>query len=180
MKNLQVRFIHHQEIAPELRIEIEELDHLAFAGDDIDNDPEFASIRWATPDWMALGFLHEELVTQLSMPKREIMVGSERVWVAGVGGMATHPNHHHKGYGSTLLKATETFMSDELRVPFGLLICADETQPFYELSRWMRVADMLSYHQDDQKRTLRTSVMILQLQNRTWPAGEVDLCGLPW
>ena len=50
MKNLQVRFIHHQEIAPELRIEIEELDHLAFAGDDIDNDPEFASIRWATPD----------------------------------------------------------------------------------------------------------------------------------
>lgn len=180
MTDLRVRFIRHQEISPEFRIEIEELDRLAFAGDDIDNDPEFANIQWASPDWMALGFLHEELVTQLSIPKREIMVGAEKNWVAGIGGMATHPKHHHKGYGSALLKATETFMRDELRVPFGLLICADETQPFYELSRWMRVADVLSYHQGDQKRTLYTSVMILQLQNRTWPAGKIDLCGAPW
>lgn len=180
MNNLRVRFIYHQEISPELRIEIEELDRLAFAGDDIDSDPEFASIQWATPDWMALGFLHEELVTQLSMPKREIMVGSERVWVAGIGGMATHPNHHHKGYGSALLKATEIFMRDELQFPFGLLICADETQPFYELAHWEHVTDLLYYHQDDQRRKMRTSVMTLQLKNQAWPAGEIDLCGAPW
>ena len=180
MTNLQIRFIHHQEISPELRIKIEELDHLAFAGDDIDNDPEFANIRWAIPDWMALGFLNEELVTQLSMPKREIMAGSERVWVAGIGGMATHPNYHHKGYGSALLKATETFMRNELQVPFGLLICADETQPFYELAHWERVADLLYYRQEDQRRSLHTSVMILQLKNQAWPTGEIDLCGAPW
>ena len=180
MTNLQIRFIHHQEISPELRIKIEELDHLAFAGDDIDNDPEFANIRWATPDWMALGFINEELVTQLSMPKREIMIGTERVWVAGIGGMATHPKHHHKGYGSALLKATETFMRNELQVPFGLLICADETRPFYELANWERVADLLYYHQEDQRRSLHTSVMILQLKNQVCPAGEIDLCGAPW
>ncbi len=152
MTDLRVHFIRHQEISPELRIKIEELDQLAFAGNDIDDDPEFASIRWATPDWMALGFLHEELVTQLSIPKREIMVGAEKIWVAGIGGMATHPKHHRKGYGSALLAATEHFMRDELQVPFGLLICADATQPFYELARWQRVADMLYYHQDDQRR----------------------------
>jgi predicted acetyltransferase len=180
MTNLQIRFIRHQEISSELRIEIEGLDHLAFAGDDIDDDPEFASIRWAIPDWMALGFLNQELVTQLSMPKREIMVGDKKVSVAGIGGMATHPKHHHKGYGSALLKATETFMRDELQVPFGLLICAETTHPFYELARWQLTADVLYYQQDNQRRILHTSVMILNLGNHTWPAGEIDLCGSPW
>lgn len=180
MTNLRIRFIPHKEVSSDLHIEIDALDKLAFADDDIDNDPEFSSIRWATPDWMALGYRNEELVTQLSMPKREIMVGSEKVWVAGIGGMATHPNHHHKGYGSALLKETEIFMRDELQVPFGLLICADATRPFYELARWQYAADVLYYHRDDQKRILHTSVMILQLQNQTWPAGEVDLCGSPW
>ena len=180
MTNLRIRFIPHKEVSPDLQIEIDALDKLAFVDDDIDNDPEFSSIRWAIPDWMALGYRNEELVTQLSMPKREIMVGSEKVWVAGIGGMATHPNHHHKGYGSALIKETETFMRDTLQVSFGLLICADETQRFYELSHWQRIAGLLFYHQDDQRRALHTSVMILQLQNQTWPAGEVDLCGSPW
>ena len=143
MTNLQVRFVPHKELTPELRNEIEGLDRLAFTEDDIDDDPEFSSIRWATPDWMVLGFLDGALVTQLSLPKREIIVGSEKVWVAGIGGMATHPNHQHKGYGSALLEATEPFMRDEIRVPFGLLICADETQRFYELARWQRVANVL-------------------------------------
>jgi GNAT superfamily N-acetyltransferase len=180
MTDLRVRFIRHQEISPELRIEIEVLDRLAFAGDDIDNDPEFASIQWATPDWMALGFLHEELVTQLSIPKREVMVGAEKIWVAGIGGMATHPKHHRKGYGSALLAVTEPFLRDEIQVPFGLLICAGATRPFYEQARWQHAADVLYYYQDDQRRELHTSVMTLKLQNQTWPAGKIDLCGAPW
>lgn len=179
-EDLKIEIILDSLIPPEIQKVITELDRLAFAHDDIDNDPEFSSIRWASPDWMALGFLHGELVTQLCVPKREIMVGSEKVWVAGVGGMATHPNHHHKGYGSALLKATETFMRDEIQVPFGLLICADETRPFYELAHWQYAADLLYYQQDNQKRTLRTSVMILQLENHAWPASEIDLCGSPW
>lgn len=180
MTTLHIRFIPHKEISPNLQNEIDALDRLAFADDDIDNDPEFSSIHWAAPDWMALGYLDKELVTQLSMPKREIIVGSEEIWVAGLGGMATHPKHHHKGHGSALLRATETFMRDEIQVSFGLLICADETQPFYKLAHWQRVADLLYYHQDNQRKILHTSVMILNLSNQTWPAGEIDLCGSPW
>ena len=180
MTELRIRFFSKVELTPELDSEIDTLDKLAFAGDDIDLDPEFSSIRWAEPDWMALGFLGEELVTQLCLPKREISVGSEKVWVAGIGGMATHPNHQHKGFGSKLLSATETFMRNEMQVPFGLLICADETRPFYELARWQFAADLLFYHQEDERKILHTSVMILQLKDQVWPAGEIDLCGAPW
>ena len=65
--------------------------------------------------------------------------------MAGIGGMATHPEHLHKGFGSALLKATERFMRDELHVPFGLLICAYERRRLYELARWQFAADKLYY-----------------------------------
>jgi GNAT superfamily N-acetyltransferase len=180
MTDLQIRFLPRSEITPGLNSEIEMLDKLAFADDDIDNDPDFAGIQWASPDWMALGYLNGELVTQLCLPKREILVGPEKIQIAGVGGMATHPKHWHKGYGTALLRATESFMRDEMQALFGLLICADETQPFYQLTKWQRVADMLYFTQNDQRRPLQTCVMILRLTDQPWRAGEIDLCGLPW
>jgi GNAT superfamily N-acetyltransferase len=180
MTDLNFRFIPHAELTPELRDGIDALDHIAFAGDGVDDDPELSSIQWTTPNWMALGFLNEELVTQLCLPKREIKVGAEMVWAAGVGGMATHPKYQHKRYGSALLAATESFVRDQLRVPFGLLICADETRPFYELARWQFAADVLYFWQEGQRRKLKTCVMVLPLEGRAWPAGEIDLCGAPW
>jgi len=180
MTKLEIRFIPHAEIMGELQDQIEALDKLAFADDGIDDDPEFAGIHWATPDWMALGFLNSELVTQLCLPKREINVGAEKVWVAGIGGMAAHPKFQHKGYGSALLAAAEAYMRDEIQVPFGLLICADETRPFYKLARWQVAGDKLFYEQDNQQRVLQTCVMILSLDNQPWPAGEIGLCGSPW
>jgi GNAT superfamily N-acetyltransferase len=180
MTVLQKRFVQHAEIEPALQSEIEALDRLAFADDDINNDPEFASIQWSEPDWMGLGFLNGKLVTQVCLPKREISVGGENVWVAGIGGMATHPDFQRKGYGLALLKAAEPFMRDELRVSFGLLICDGSVRPFYELARWHFAADALYYEQDNQRRILNTCVMILPLMDLNWLSGEIDLCGLPW
>jgi GNAT superfamily N-acetyltransferase len=178
MTDLDIHFIPFAEMTAELQRQFDTLDHLAFDG--IEEEPELASVQWAAPDWMAMGFLKGQLVTQLCIPKREIIVGSDKVWVAGIGGMSTHPQYQHQGLGSTLLSATRTFMRDTVRVPFGLLICADETRPFYEQSHWQYAADFLSFTQDHQKRMLKTCVMDLPLTERAWPAGEIDLCGLPW
>lgn len=178
--DLTIRFIPQADITSELQNEIDALDKLAFVDDGIEDDPEFASIQWSTPDWMALGYLNKELVTQLCLPKREISVGGEKVWVAGVGGMATHPNHQRKGYGSTLLEATGTFMRDEMQVPFGLLICADETRPFYEHAGWRFAAGEQYYIQDNQRRIMHTCVMFQALTKQSWRVGEINLSGLPW
>jgi GNAT superfamily N-acetyltransferase len=176
MTDLDIRFIPSAVLTEEIQSAFDALDHLAF-GEEKD---EFSSIQWATPDWMALGFLQGNLVTQLCIPKREITMGTERVWVAGLGGMATHPKVQHQGLGSALLAATEAFMRDTIQVPFGLLICAEETRPFYARSRWQAAADTLFFTQDQKRRMLKTCVMILPLTDRLWPAGEIDLCGLPW
>lgn len=180
MPNLDIRFIPRTRITPQLQGDMDELDHVAFAENGHAEDPEFSSIQWSAPDWMGLGFLEGRLVTQLCLPRRRIKAGTQEVWVAGIGGMATHPEFQHRGLGSALLAAAGRFMREEIGVPFGLLICADETRPFYERSHWQAVADILYYIQDGQRRKLKTCVMILSLTDHPWPAGEIDLCGPPW
>jgi nodulation protein A len=180
MTSLHIRFVPKNEIDPDLQKEIDVLDNLAFAGESDEDEPELAGISWASGDWMGLGFLGKELATQLSIPKRHISAGDKKVWVAGLGGMATHPKYQHQGLGSELLRATRDFMQAEVKAPFGLLICATNTRPFYERSGWKLVADELYFVQDDHRRVLHTSVMALQLEDQSWPSGEIDLCGSPW
>lgn len=179
MTDLQMRFLPVAEITPELDQRIEALDHLAFSGE-AHTDPEFASIEWGSPDWMSLGFLDGELVSQLCLHKREITVGAQRLWVAGVGGVATHPNWQKRGFAAQVLRATETFMREHLEVPFGLLVCADETQPVYARCGWQTVAQALIFVQDGKPRSLETCIMILALTSQPWPDGEINLLGLPW
>ncbi|MGE5463982.1 MAG: GNAT family N-acetyltransferase [Syntrophothermus sp.] len=180
MTELDVRFLPHADLSPGLRSEFDTLDRLAFAQNEEEEDPDFPPIQWATPDWVALGYLQDRLVTQLCLLWREITVATEKILVAGLGGMATHPQFQHQGLGSALLAATASFMRDTIQVPFGLLICADETARFYQLSHWQIAADHLYYTQDHERRMLKPCVMILQLTVRPWPAGEIDLCGLLW
>jgi GNAT superfamily N-acetyltransferase len=180
MASLDIQFIPQADLTPELQHGFDELDRLAFGEIPFEEDPDFPPIKWATPDWMALGFLQGQLVTQLCIPERDITVAGEKIRVAGLGGMATHPKFQHQGLGSALLAATESFMRDTVKVPFGLLICADTVRPFYKRSRWQFAADFLYFTQDQQRRMMNPCVMVLQLTDRLWPAGEIDLCGLPW
>ncbi len=180
MDALNIEIIRTDQISAQLDKKIDELDQLAFADENHD-DPEFNSIDWSVHiEYMALGYLNGELVTLLGLLKREIRVGEIAVWVVGVGGVATHPNWQRRGFSSALLQAAEKFIREQMTAPFGLLICADERRSFYGRAGWQHVADEMSFIQDGQHRSLKTSVMILPLAEQEWLAGKIDLCGLPW
>jgi GNAT superfamily N-acetyltransferase len=182
MTDLAIRILSVKDISPELDRRIDALDHLAFSGSDDDGqpDPEFDSIEWSSPDWLVLGFAGSELVSQLCLLEREITVDGEPLRVAGVGGVATHPDWQRRGLASQLLRAAGTFMCDKMQVPFGLLVCADATQPVYARCGWQTVSNSLLFVQDGRRRTLESCVMILPLAGHPWPAGGIDLLGLPW
>jgi predicted acetyltransferase len=174
---LTIKYLRRDQISDELDQQIDALDHLAFCGPE---DPEVASIEWASSDWMALGFMEDILVTQLCMLKREILVGGEPVWVGGVGGVATHPGWQRRGMASQLLHASETFMCDQLQVPFGLLVCDQTVESVYARCGWQTVAQSLYFVQDGKTRLLKTLVMVLPLAEQAWRTGEINLCGAPW
>ena len=177
---LRIEILSQAQVTPELDEQIDRLDHLAFHNESDHDDPEFNSIQWSSHDWVVLSWLGETLVSQLFLIDREILVGSASLRVAGVGGVATHPDYQHRGFGSQVQKASAQFMQKGMKVPFGLLICADETIPFYEKSGWKWVAPEMFFTQDNQPRRLETAVMILPLSSAPWPTGNIDLCGLPW
>ncbi len=180
MNTLQIEIISTDNIPAELDKKIDQLDHLAFA-DEQHDDPEFNSIDWSSHiEYMALGYMDGELVTLLGLLRRELLVGGKPVWVVGIGGVGTHPNWQKRGFASTLLQSAEKFMREKMKASFGLLICADERRSFYGRNGWKHLADEIFFTQDGQRRSLKTSVMILPLAEQGWFAGEIDLCGLPW
>jgi aminoglycoside 2'-N-acetyltransferase I len=177
---LQIKILSNDQISPELDKQIDQLDHLAYSSVKLPEDPEYGQIVWSAHDWMVLGFLNDTLVTQLCLLKREINVGTEAIWIYGLGGVATDPQWQRHGFALQILREAEKFMRNEIRVAFGLLICDQEIQSHYTRCGWINVAQSLRYSQAGQSRILNTSVMILPLTNQAWPSGEIDLRGSPW
>jgi predicted N-acetyltransferase YhbS len=154
---------------------IDRMDQLVFAG-----ETDVGINEWADSDWMVLGRVNGEIVTQLGLLKRDIYVGGTRMTVGGVGGVATHPAWQRRGLGTALMRAAAKFLQTEIKVSFGLLVCADETQPFYARLGWKTIATELWVTQGDKSRSLQTAVMILPLDDHEWQQGKIDLCGPPW
>ena len=173
---LQIEFIRSSQVSPDIQEIIDRLDQLAFAEENAEGD----SNAWAASDWMGLGRMDGEIVTQLGLLKREIRVGAVRMPVGGVGGVATHPTWQRRGLSTTLMGAAAQFLQAKLNIPFGLLVCADDTQPFYARLGWKTVATELWFTRNAKLQSLQTTVMILPFSKQEWPQGEIDLCGLPW
>jgi GNAT superfamily N-acetyltransferase len=179
MVGLDIRIISSNEIPLVLEEKNKEIDRVAFSGED-QNDLILAAIQWASNDWIVLGSFEGELVSQLCLLKRSILVGGQTLWVGGVGGVATHPRWQKHGFATKILRESETFMRKDICVPFGLLICADETQPVYAHCGWQYVEHSLIYIQNGKRSILDTCVMILKLTDEPWPSGEINLQGSPW
>lgn len=180
MQSIKIEFLAEQNVTAEINQQIDELDHLAFSSDAPEEKDELTKIKWASHDWMALGYLNEQLVTQLCLLKRKINVGNSSFYVVGVGGVATHPQMQKQGYSSALLLRTNKFIQEVMEAPFGLLICDNKLIEFYSKNGWHKVAESLWYIQDGQPQELVCAVLIIPLQDQDWPSGEIDLCGLPW
>jgi hypothetical protein len=69
---------------------------------------------------------------------------------------------------------------DDLLANFGLLLCREEVQPFYQNLGWQVVNGPLVFEQPGVRLMWPLSVMILPCRGTEWPDGVIDLRGLPW
>lgn len=176
------------EVTPELDRQMEKLYRIAFHVEEVEHEPEknepkqdASKVEENHPlNWFVLGWVDSELVTQLLLLTREIRVGDQKIEVVGIGGVGTHPKWQRQGFASALLRVTEEFIRKEIKVPFGLLVCAPATRPLYERAGWRYVADQLLFEEKGQQQTMDACVMILLLTQKDWPIGEINLCGSSW
>lgn len=136
--------------------------------------------KWADADWTVMVWEDDDLVSNVHIIDRTVMVGGQRVRLGGLGNVATKIEWRERGYASAALKVAREFLFDPLKVDFGLMIATEQVIPRYEKMGWQLVADSMWIEQPEGRKIFTTPVMILPVCKKVWPQGEIDLCGLPW
>ena len=159
--------------------EVEILDKLAFfeeGGDDNDD-----GIQWIEEsDWDILGCVDGKLVSLVILSKHIIRVGSQSLTIAGVGGVATHPDWRRQGFARRLLKAAEDLMRSEGCYDFGMLFCDPKMIPYYSNCGYTQIHNPLFIMQRGQRVAFDDNEMVLSISGKPWPEGVVDIPGSPW
>lgn len=172
-ENLQVVIRHTDELKESERREIDEVDHLAFMGEEDE-------IEWSPSEWYVLGKLAGRIVSHVGILKRRIRVGELFLEVGGVGGFATLPDYQQRGFGSTVLRRADEFMRLDLRLEFGLLVCGQDMIAFYSKHGWQITDAEMLFLSHGTKHVFHDTIMVIRLGERPWPEGTIDLCGAPW
>ena len=135
---------------------------------------------WSDNDWNVWLRSGDEIVSHVGIVDRTITVGGRPLRVGGVGAVATASEWRRRGYARQLMEAAAAFLRDELHVPAGLLICGEETAPYYGRLGWQTVPGPLLIDQPQGKVAMSAEIMVLLFDETPWPAGTIDLCGLPF
>jgi len=78
------------------------------------------------------------------------------------------------------MEVAATFIHRELVAEFGLLLCREEVRPFYDRLGWICVPGPTVFDQPSGLVTWPLCTLVLALGATIWPAGTIDLRGLPW
>lgn len=141
---------------------------------------------YAPADVHVMAFDGTRLVAHIGFQKRVIAVGDRDVCVAGVGGVLVAREGRTRRLGAATMGVARERMRDDADIAFGYLGCRPEVVPFYESTGWRRIhARERCVDRLDPSRTVETETDPLLICGATrtadeWPAGDIDLRGLPW
>ena len=147
----------------------------AFADEDFDHQ-----YYWAKNDWNLWLRFEDDIVSHVGVVDRTIAVGGLPLRVGGVGAVATAQAWRRRGCARQLMETAAVFLCDQLHVAAGLLICGDKMVPYYGRLGWQAVPGPLLIDQPQGKVVMSGNIMVLLFSETPWPAGTIDLCGLPW
>jgi len=163
-----------EEIPAEKQKELDNLLQRVFQGED-------GGYTWAWDEKYTVTLsVDGKIVSSLGIFDRMAKVNGQPVRLGGIGGVATDPDHRRNGYAGQVLEKAAKWMTEKMRVDFGLLVCSTERARYYAKFGWQVVEGPLWVDQPQGKVILKAVTMILPCKKTDWPDGEIDLCGLPW
>ena len=171
-----VEITHFEDVPKALRADIDK------RADELDWGDTYGVTEWAGGDWQVTVWEGEVWVSMLLLLQRTIIVDGQALSVGGVGSVMTPPEWRGRGYASAAMRAASVFIRDEIKAPFGLLICGPHRVHLYGTVGWQVVPGPLSFSQPSGQRTFPddTIIMIYPCTEQPWPGGPIDLCGSPW
>ena len=157
----------------------EERQALFFWGKDIFGI-EDANYRWRPKDY---NFITEEggrPLSHVGVIKTMVSVGGRQLTVGGVGGVVTVPEAQGRHLVHAAMRQAAEFICRELGADFGMLFCLPRLEPFYARQGWQTLEDEAEVEQPAGKIVWPYRVMVRPCGERVWPAGRVEVGGLPW
>jgi GNAT superfamily N-acetyltransferase len=134
------------------------------------------------PEARVIGHDDEGAAAAAGVLRRVIQVGTTDQLVGVVGLVAVRPALQGHGVGGHLMKHVNGYLAD-LRVPFGILTCADERVAFYQRAGWHRLSPprRAVYSRDD---TTEATPFVDEIEPNTlvlpvtadlddWPDGDL-------
>ena len=147
-------------------------------GDDIFGASSL-NLRWRPKDVHFLLYADGAVVSHVGVLKHVVTVAGQPVTVGGVGGVVTVPEGQKRGFARELMQQATRLLMD-WSVDAGLLFCLQRTVPFYESQGWQVVEQTVFIEQPSGQIVSPLEVMVLPLDGRPWPDGEVELNSFPW
>ena len=136
--------------------------------------------QWRPKEWH---FIVEEdglVVSHVGVLQTTVRAGAREVRVGGIGGVVTVPEAQGRGHVHAAMRRAAEFMCDELQVEFGMLFCLPRLAPFYARQGWQLLAETVEFDQPSGPIASPFSVMALPCHGHEWPAGKIEVGGLPW
>jgi predicted N-acetyltransferase YhbS len=141
---------------------------------------EDSAFRWRSKE---LHFITEEggrALSHVGLVKTKVTAGGREVTVAGVGAVVTRPEAQGRRLVHAAMSEAARYIRAEMGVEFGMLFCLPRLAPFYERQGWQLIEDEVEIDQPDGPVVWPYRVMVLPCGERTWPAGRIEVGGLPW
>ena len=129
-------------------------------------------------EWRVLLWVGEQLVSHVGIAPREVAAGDRSIAVGGLGWVGTLPEWRERGLGAAAMRRAASVLRDDLKLPFGLLVCHEPTVAFYRKLGWQRVAGPLRFDQPAGPVEWPDATMVLPSGAAAWPPGPIDLWGL--
>ena len=141
---------------------------------------EDANYRWRPKEFHFITEEDGHPVSHVGVLKTAVRVGGREVTVGGIGAVVTVPEAQGRRYVHAAMRQAADFMCSELGVEAGMLFCLPRLAPFYARQGWRMVEGEIEIDQPAGKMVWPYHVMVLPCGRRAWPAGRVEVGGLPW
>jgi len=140
----------------------------------------YIPLKWAEPEGYILAFNNSELIGRVGIIDRLILVVDKQIRVGGISGVITKKELRKKGIGKIMMTEAVKAIKDKANTPFSLLLCRNEVSGFYEKIGW-KVNDFpTTFEQPQGKIEFPNLTMTYGCEGTFFPAGPIDLNGLPW
>jgi hypothetical protein len=132
--------------------------------------------------WSVMAKADQHIVSHTGILYRVIRVGDVLIPVGGLSLAMTSAQARGRGYARAVVASATAFVGLSLWAPFALVLCAADTNGFYEHLGWQKIDEPISCKGTGGKQVLTDLVaMVLACQGETdWPSGPIDLCGALW